>query len=64
MLLIYLALKYNYSIDVFLMDPTTVAIVAIVVAAGSEIIALSPLKSNSWAQLIINVLKTVFPKRK
>lgn len=46
------------------MDPTTVAIVAIVVAAGSEIIALSPLKSNSWAQLIINVLKTVFPKRK
>ena len=45
------------------MDPTTVAIVAIVVAAGSEIIALSPLKSNSWLQLLFAALKSIFPKR-
>jgi len=42
---------------------TTIAIIAIIVAAGSEVIAVSPLKSNSWAQLIIKVLQTVFPKR-
>ena len=42
---------------------TTLAIIAIVVAAGSEIIAVSPLKSNSWVQLIIKALRTVFPKR-
>jgi len=42
----------------------TLAIIAIIVAAGSEIIALSPLKSNSWLQLILKVLQTAFPKRK
>lgn len=45
------------------MDPTTLAAIAIVVAAGSEIIALLPIRSNSWVQLIIRVLKLVFPKR-
>ena len=45
------------------MDPTTLAAIAIVVAAGSEIIALLPIRSNSWVQLLIRVLKLVFPKR-
>lgn len=46
------------------MDPTTVAVIAIVIAAGSEIIALSPLKSNSWLQLVLQALKLAFPKRR
>jgi hypothetical protein len=45
------------------MDPTTAAIVAIVIAAGSEIITLLPIKENSWVQLILKALKVVFPKR-
>jgi len=45
------------------MDPTTAAIFAIVVAAGSEVITLLPIKENSWVQLIIKALKVVFPKR-
>ena len=45
------------------MDPTTAAIVAIVIAAGSEIITLLPIKENSWVQLIVKALKVVFPKR-
>jgi hypothetical protein len=45
------------------MDPTTVAAIAIVVAAGSEIIALLPVRENSWVQLLIKVLKMIFPKR-
>jgi len=45
------------------MDPTVLATIAILVAAGSEIIALLPIRSNSWVQLIIKVLKLVFPKR-
>jgi len=45
------------------MDPTTLAAIAIVVAAGSEIIALLPIRENSWVQLLIKVLKLVFPKR-
>lgn len=46
------------------MDPATVAIIAVVVAAGSEIIALSPLKSNSWLQLVMRALRLAFPKRR
>jgi hypothetical protein len=42
----------------------TIAIVAIVVAAGSEIIAVSPLKSNSWVQLIFQALRIAFPKQR
>jgi hypothetical protein len=45
------------------MDAQTVAVVAIVLAAGSEIIALTPLKSNSWIQLLLQALKLMFPKR-
>ena len=45
------------------MDPTVLATIAILVAAGSEIIALLPIRSNSWVQLIMKVLKLVFPKR-
>ena len=43
---------------------TTVAVIAIVVAAGSEIIAVSPLKSNSWLQLLCQVLRLAFPKQR
>jgi len=45
------------------MDPTTTAAIAILVAAGSEIITLLPIKENSWVQLILKALKVVFPKR-
>ena len=45
------------------MDAQTVAVVAIVLAAGSEIIALTPLKSNSWIQLLLQALNLMFPKR-
>jgi hypothetical protein len=45
------------------MDPTTAAAIAIIVAAGSEIIALLPIKENSWLQLIVKALKVLFPKR-
>jgi hypothetical protein len=45
------------------MDPTTLAALAILVAAGSEIIALLPIRENSWVQLLVKVLKLVFPKR-
>jgi hypothetical protein len=45
------------------MDPSTLAIIAIIVAAGSEIITLLPIRENSWVQLIIKALKVMFPKR-
>lgn len=42
-----------------------VAALAIVVAAGSELIALNPkLKSNSWIQLIMAGLRSMFPRKK
>jgi hypothetical protein len=46
------------------MTPETIAIIAIIVAAGSEIIAITPLKSNSWIQLLLQALRVVFPKRR
>jgi hypothetical protein len=46
------------------MDAETVAVIAIILAAGSEIIALTPLKSNSWVQLLLQALKLMFPKRR
>jgi hypothetical protein len=46
------------------MDAQTVAVIAIVLAAGSEIIALTPLKSNSWIQLLLQALKLMFPKHR
>ena len=42
---------------------TTLATVAILVAAGSEVIALLPVRENSWVQLILKALKVIFPKR-
>jgi hypothetical protein len=45
------------------MDPATIATIATVVAIGSEIIGLLPIKSNTWVQLILNALKTLFPKK-
>ena len=45
------------------MDAQTVAVIAIILAAGSEIIALTPLKSNSWIQLLLQALSLMFPKR-
>ena len=45
------------------MDPATTAMIAIGLAAASEIIALSPPRSNSVIQLILDILRRVFPKR-
>jgi hypothetical protein len=47
-----------------IMSPETAAVVAIVIAAGSEIIAISPLKSNSWLQLLLQAGRLMFPKRR
>jgi len=41
----------------------TTAVIAIIIAAGSEIIGLLPIKSNTWIQLVIKALITLFPKR-
>jgi hypothetical protein len=46
------------------MDPTTLTIIAIVVAAASELIALSPLRENSVIQVILELLHKVLPARK
>jgi hypothetical protein len=35
----------------------------IVVAAGSEIIGLLPIKSNTWVQLMLQALRTLKPKK-
>ena len=43
------------------MTAEQVAILAIVIAAGSEIIALTPLRSNSWIQLMLQALKKHIP---
>ena len=40
------------------------AIFWIVIAAASEIIALTPLKSNSVVQLILNAIESVKPSKK
>jgi len=42
---------------------TTFAVIALIVACGSEIIALLPIRENSWVQLLLKALKVVFPKR-
>ena len=48
----------------FPMDAHTYAIVATVVAFGSELLALLPgVKSNSWVQLLMRALLAMFPKR-
>ena len=46
------------------MDPTTTAVVAIVVAAVSEALSLYPkIRANGIVQLVIMVARTLFPKR-
>ena len=45
------------------MDPTTTAIIAIALAAASEIIGMSSLRANSVVQLILQFLRLAFPKR-
>jgi hypothetical protein len=46
------------------MDDKTIAVAAIIVAAGSELIGMSKLKSNSWIQLGLQALRLMFPKRR
>ena len=46
------------------MNPETVAIIAIIIAAGSEVIAFTPLKSNSWIQLLLQAARIMFPKQR
>ena len=46
------------------MDDKTIAVIAIIVAAGSELIGMSKLKSNSWIQLVLQALRLAFPKRR
>jgi len=46
------------------MTTEQLAIAGVVVAAGSEIIGMSPLKSNSWVQLLLQGLKIMFPRRR
>jgi hypothetical protein len=45
------------------MDPATIAMISVALAAASEIIALSPLRSNSIIQIVLEVLLKVFPKK-
>jgi hypothetical protein len=46
------------------MTEEQIAVVAIVIAAGSEIIGMSKLRSNSWIQLVLQGLRLLFPKRR
>jgi len=46
------------------MDPTTAAVIAVALAAGSEIIGMLPIKDNSWVQLVLRVLQAAFPAKK
>lgn len=43
---------------------TGATIAAIVIAAASEILPFTPLRANGIAQMVIQVLRTVFPKRR
>ena len=45
------------------MDPTLVAVIAIVAAAGSEIITLLPMRENSWIQLLVKLLNVIAKKK-
>jgi len=57
------SVKGVVSVAAVMDQATTLAIVAIVVAAGSEVIGLLPIRENSWVQLVIKALKVVFPKK-
>jgi len=45
------------------MDATVVAMVSIALYAASEIIGMSPLRSNSTVQLVLEIMMRVFPKK-
>ena len=45
-------------------EAQTLAIVAVVVAAASELIAFSPLKDNSVIQLALRLARMAFPKKR
>jgi hypothetical protein len=45
-------------------DILTSPITWIIIAAASEVIALTPLKSNSVVQLILSALNSIKPKKK
>lgn len=46
------------------MTAEQIAIIAIIIGAGSEIFALIPsMRANSWIQLLMSALRTAFPKR-
>jgi len=45
------------------MDPIVLAAIAIVAAAGSEIITLLPIRENSWVQLLVKVLNVIAKKK-
>ena len=45
------------------MDPTTLAAIAILAAAGSEILTLLPIRSNSWVQFLVTFLKVIARKK-
>jgi len=59
-----IAARLSVTFATVIVDASQVAAVAIVVAAGSELIALSPLKSNSWVQLLLQFARLAFPKRR
>lgn len=44
-------------------DPTHIAIFWIIFGATSEILALLPIKSNSWVQLIMTAIRAIGPKK-
>lgn len=46
------------------MTEQQIAVAAVVIAAGSEIIGMSKLRSNSWIQLVLQGLRLLFPKRR
>jgi hypothetical protein len=46
------------------MTEQQIAVTAVVIAAGSEIIGMSKLRSNSWIQLVLQGLRLLFPKRR
>ena len=45
------------------MDPATLALIAVIVSAVSEILPFTPLKGNGIAQIVIQALLKVFPKK-
>lgn len=45
------------------MDPATIEMIGVGLFAASEIIALSPLRSNSIIQIVLEVMMKVFPRK-